>query len=392
MFKRISHIIALQFTAFIFLLFFINGAIFLFADLTNSRNQTRNRLERLSHFVVDSEYDMFIMAPRELPPMMRERVRIMSAEGEPLYIGALFADVPFKSLPRHSGMRIDGELYDVLTLPVPRKGPPGAYVQIAEIDRQPYDTLPLRSALYLLISAAVSALTYVVGLFFAKRSLRPAEHMVKRLEQFTQDASHELRTPIAVLSSTLDLSLKTGKHKEGLLSAKEDVKQVSVLVERLLELARLDQFALNLKPVDLSALVAASVEKCAILAAEKGVTLKSDISPGVTVAADAALLRQVLLNLLSNAMKFKKPSGGTVTVRLTKDMLSLEDDGIGIAEASLPHLFDRFYQADTSRAAGGGFGLGLALVKRIVELHGWTVRVKSTVGKGTTFTIPFRKA
>jgi signal transduction histidine kinase len=106
----------------------------------------------------------------------------------------------------------------------------------------------------------------------------------------------------------------------------------------------------------------------------------------ITAKGDPALLRQVLTNLISNAIKFSKPEGGTVTVRLTKKALSIQDTGIGIAQESLVHIFDRFYQAENSRT-NDGYGLGLALVKRIIDLHRWTISAKSTLDKGTTFVI-----
>ncbi len=286
-------------------------------------------------------------------------------------------------------MVLGNDRYSVLTTIMERNGKPIGYMQIAEIARFQAGELRLRVMLYLIVSTVISALTFGVGLFFARRSLKPAEQMVQRLEQFTQDASHELRTPIAALTSSLDLALKSKKYEEGIKSAKDDVKQIAILVERLLELARADSLLLNKETIDLSGLIETVVERHRSSAKEALVTVNTAIERGISVKGDVSLVQQILSNLLSNAVKFRKKEGGTVIVTLTKDALTVADDGIGIAPDVLPHIFDRFYQADTSRAKGG-YGLGLALVKRIVELHGWTVSVSSKQNEGASFRIDLR--
>ncbi|HAI98808.1 TPA: hypothetical protein DCL30_04730 [Candidatus Peribacteria bacterium] len=387
MFKRISRIIALQFTAFIFVLLLLNGFLFLAADLGNEQRQMRFRLERMAEGIAGRfEIGVSPLMPREVPPGMRDRVQILDAEGDVLFGSSLFGDIPFEKRQGFAEFSIQGEQYAVLTEPIVRSGRTVGYAQVADVIRFQMDDLPLRVLLYLILSVSISTLIYLVALAFAKRSLKPAEEMVERLEQFTQDASHELRTPLATLSSSLDLALHNGKHREGILSAKDDLKQAEVLVERLLELARLDKFLLETSSVDLSTMVEEAVERHRAFAAEKHITLDASIAAKVKVKGDAALLRQVVSNLLANAIKFSKPAGGTITVTLTKTALTIADTGIGIAKDILPRVFDRFFQADESRARGG-FGLGLALVKRIVELHGWTIVVSSTKGKGTAFRI-----
>ncbi len=388
MFKRISHRIALQFTAFVFGLLILTGTIFLAADLVNAHRMERFRLERMAEMIAlrlqPGMMHAFLL-PRGMPQYLREQVRILDAEGNAVFTGSFFSSMPFTEGIALSAVTVDGQEYAVLTDPFQQDGRRAGFVQIAEHRQSPRGDLSRRAYLYFLVSVAVSLLTYGVGLFFARRSLKPAEQMVERLEQFTQDASHELRSPLAALRSSLDLALKNRKYREGIVSAREDVKEVSALAERLLELARLDRFVFQSSSVDLSALAESSAKKFRPLAAEKGIDLQHAIDPGVTVKGDASLLRQVLGNLLSNAIKFNK-SKGKITLRLTKRVLTVEDTGFGIAKKALPHIFDRFYQADASRAKEG-YGLGLALVRRIVELHGWSVDVKSVVGVGTVFTV-----
>ncbi len=393
MFRRISITIALQFTAFVFLLFLVNGALFLAADLGNARRQTQFRLARAMDVLKErpvmtmmEEWPADFAPP--MPPRMREHVRILDAGGNAVYSSGFFTDLPLGKEEGISRLTVQNEQYAILTAPIVRDGRREGTVQIAELERFQREDVLTRALLYLLVSAGISGLTFLVGLAFAERSLRPVKQMVERLEQFTQDASHELRTPLAALSSSLDLALKSKKYREGILSAKEDLRQVAALAERLLDLARLDRFTIDAASVDFSGLVGEAVRRHSAQAAEKHLAIESSVTPGVTVHGDAALLRQVLANLLMNAVKFSTARGGTIRIRLTRDALVVADEGVGIAKRDLPHVFDRFYQAEHSRSHGG-FGLGLALVKRIVELHGWKIFVQSKEGKGTAFTVSF---
>lgn len=385
--RRISYRIALQFMAFVFVLLLINGALFLFADLRNAQRQSHFRLTQASDFMGNHQDILPEGLGSFLPPPLRSRTRIVDALGNVIYAAPFFDDIPFSPTPEFMEAFVQNDQYTIFTQPIFRAGHIDGYIQIADVERLRLGDLPDRALLYLVMSAAISALTFVVGLYFARNSLRPAEETMQRLEQFTQDASHELKTPLAVLGSSLDVALKTKKYKEGIDSAKEDLRQISVLVEHLLELARLDAFAIDRMTVDLSGIATDAAAKFAMLAEEKTMTLTADITPSITVQGDPTLIRQLIGNLLSNALKFNK-SGGSVTLALTKKSLTVTDTGIGIAAADLPHLFDRFYQADGSRSRGG-LGLGLALVKRIVDLHGWRIAVHSKEGQGTGFTMKF---
>lgn len=390
MFKKISLMIALQFTAFVFLLFLVNGLIFLGVDFQNAQRQTSDRLLRTADFVLAQFIPGRGIPIASVSPMIRDRVRIADSKGEVLFEGGIFDSVPFTTEEGLSDIRIQNDEYAVLTTKILYQGDLAGYIQVADVERQQFRDLPSRVFLYLFVSVVISILTFGVGRFFARRSLLPAERMVTKLEQFTQDASHELRTPLAALNSSLDLALKTESYKEGIVSAKEDLRQVLILVERLLEIARLEQFVLRRETVDAAALVRDVVDKHRPLAAEKGVAIEADTDESFLLEADPSLLRQVLNNLLSNAIKYNKPDG-TVTVELRKGKLAVSDTGIGIPKDAIPHIFDRFYQADDSRSQGG-FGLGLSLVKKIVDVHGWELSVKSTEGKGSRFSIAFTGA
>lgn len=384
LFTRISYRIAAQFTAFVFLLLLITGGIFLSADVVHRARQTRMHLEQILRPIINRPEGLPDF-PSELPRFQRDRVRVLDADGNAVFSGELYQNIPFVAQEGITTIFNREESYDVLTLIIRQAGISKGFIQIA--DRSPPNDLDARIFLFLLISAGISGLTFGVGLFFARRSLKPAEQMMQRLEQFTQDASHELRTPITAIGTSLDLALATDDYRENVLTAKKDLKEVSVLIERLLELARLDAFSLHKESVDLSQLVATSIEKHQAFAEEKMITIKSQIAPNIRVQGDPSLMRQILSNLLMNAIKFNKPNG-SIDVKLTARTLSMHDTGKGIAAEALPHIFDRFYQQEASRTkTNAGLGLGLALVKRIVDLHGWTIDVKSEPKKGTTFTL-----
>lgn len=387
-FRRISYRIAWQFTGFVFVLFMINGVAFFAADIQNAQRMSGDRLARSSSFAIRNLSTWPDIHPEQLPSYMRDRIRITTLQGKTVYQGGFFTDVPFAASDERSAMTIQGDEYSILTIPLIRKGVTVGFVQVAEAERQPLYDLYLRAVIYFFVSILVSGLTFVVGLYFARRNLKPAEEMMQRLEQFTQDASHELRTPLAALRSSLDLALKTGKHAEGIASAKDDVMDITQLVDRLLELTSLDQLLLKKLSFDCSGLVRESIDRQKALALEKGITLTGVIEESVKCAGDTSLFRQMLMSLIANAIKFT-PTGGVVTVTLRRNMLTVADTGIGISPDDQIHIFDRFYQADSSRAHGG-YGLGLALVKRICDLHGWTIHCTSEMGKGTTFTVLIR--
>ncbi|MBP9750477.1 MAG: hypothetical protein KBC95_01375 [Candidatus Peribacteraceae bacterium] len=388
-FRRIEQSLALQLTAVVFGLLLINGAVFMAADVQNERREQSLELLRESQQVQRALPEDLIESIEVLPPRLRERVRIIDQEGDIFYEGSLFNGLPF-SYSSEDGIAtvsVQGDMFEMLTAPVVRDEEFLGYMQIMRPQVEATQDLPFRISMYILVSIGISGLTYLVGRFFARQSLKPAEDSMQRLEQFTQDASHELRTPLTVLGSSLDVAMRTKQYEAGIASAKQDLKEIVRLVERMLELARVDRFALRVGSFDFAALVAEQTEKLQSAMAEAGLTLETKIEAGVTVDGDPTLLKHVIVNLLSNAVKFS-PRGGTVTVSLNTRRLAVADTGVGIPAESLPFIFERFYQSDGSRSRGG-YGLGLALAKRIVDLHGWRIEAESEPGRGSTFTVRF---
>jgi heavy metal sensor kinase len=228
--------------------------------------------------------------------------------------------------------------------------------------------------------------------------------MISRLEdainsskQFVADASHELRTPLAVLRGELenlaqDAQLKP-QTRETLGSSLEEVDRLAEIVEGLLALSRLDAGEASAEWVrfDLAALVATTADQMSLLAEDKHITVVCDSSERVMIEGDQARLKQVVVNLLDNAIKYT-PCGGTVRLQISRQegfaVLDVADDGIGIPPEALPHVFKRFFRVDDSRSRDkGGAGLGLSIVQSICTAHGAQVEVSSVLGKGSRFRV-----
>jgi signal transduction histidine kinase len=236
--------------------------------------------------------------------------------------------------------------------------------------------------------------------------------MLARLEQsfgslhrFTADASHELKTPLMVLRAGVERALvHPGTPPEILQSLDEtlaQINQMTEMVESLLTLARADEgrAPLALEECDLRELVADVAETAGMLGEGVGVAEVHTLpDTPVRLAVDRGRIRQMLLNMVTNAIKYT-PQGGTVTLKLTEDedavILSVRDTGIGIAPGDLPHIFERFWRADPARSRTGdrpGVGLGLAITKWIAEAHGGSITVQSRPGRGSVFTVRLPKA
>ncbi len=213
--------------------------------------------------------------------------------------------------------------------------------------------------------------------------------------QFTADASHELRTPAFVILSQAQSALKrertVAEYREGFEVCERAAQQMRQLIESLLILARQDSGKDNMRhePCALDQIAIEAVELLRPLAEERNVSLNLDPGPA-SVSGDASQLRQVVANLVGNAIEYNRP-GGAVEVTVAQEngsaVLTVRDNGLGIADEDLPHIFERFYRADKARSAADGHtGLGLAICKAIVEAHGGAVEVFSRPNEGSVFT------
>ena len=215
-------------------------------------------------------------------------------------------------------------------------------------------------------------------------------------KRFTSDVSHELRTPMSVIMAQCEYSMDENssldEYAESIQSIYSQGQKMTVLINQMLDIARLEMRPENYpkERVDLSALTD-SICKDMALIKEKGLAISSHIDAGLFISGNPGLLARAISNLISNAYHYGKDNGHIdVSLKKVEEqvVLTVSDDGIGIAEENIPKIFDRFYREDSSRTQNGT-GLGLSITKEIVQFHGGTIEVKSLLGIGSTFTVIF---
>jgi two-component system OmpR family sensor kinase len=227
------------------------------------------------------------------------------------------------------------------------------------------------------------------------------EHSFAALRRFTADASHELKTPLTVLRADVERAMnpstRSSERAVALEEALQEIARMADLVDSLLTLARADEgrFDLIREPTRLEPLVREVFETATILGEDCGLAVSLPVLEDATVLADGRRLRQLFLNLVTNAIKYT-PRGGRVEISLARRQqtgeaaFSVRDTGIGIAAADLPYIFDRFWRADRARsrsAERAGFGLGLAIARWSAHAHAGPLTVQSRLGRGSVFTV-----
>ena len=223
------------------------------------------------------------------------------------------------------------------------------------------------------------------------------EQSFNHVKQFSADVSHELKTPLAKMKCHAEVTLRRERsgeeYQQVLMKMIEDMEKLQKIIDNLFFLVRMDaqHIPLSFIPLALQDVFFTVFEELQPLATKKAVGIVFEDIEHVTVEGDLGLLKHVFINLLLNAIQYT-PSGGKITVSLRKEsydaILTIADTGIGIAEESLPYIFDRFYRADPSRSyETGGAGLGLAIAQKSIEFHDGTISVQSDPGHGTTFRV-----
>ncbi|KQL53138.1 histidine kinase [Heyndrickxia shackletonii] len=259
-----------------------------------------------------------------------------------------------------------------------------------------------RLLLMMLIGGAIGIiLAIAAGLFLAERALRPIKNAWDKQQQFVSDASHELRTPLTVIQTRGDLLLQT---PEATIQDKlpdisiilKECRRLAKLVANLLTLARSDSNELEIERKDfyLDELLRDIVEHFSEVASFQGKAITLTSAPPITFFGDRDRIHQLIVILLDNAMKYTGDNGIIeLSCFETKSHIGLtvKDNGIGMKEENLAHIFDRFYQVDKSRTKSESLGLGLSIAQWIIDKHAGKIRVESKLGKGTKFEILFSK-
>ena len=252
------------------------------------------------------------------------------------------------------------------------------------------------------LGAIALVIATIVGHVLSGKAMIPLRQAYEKQRQCAADASHELRTPLAVVMASAELlqndpSIKSPFLRQVIDDVRDEVKKMTKLVSDLLVVARSDNKALKLKPqkFNLSALIEQTARLMQPLAEQKKIDLQAENLPKVEIQADEQKIRQLVLILVDNAVKYT-PDGGRVSVRYESTekgrvRFSVSDTGIGIAKEDQAKVFDRFYRVDKARSREmGGNGLGLAIAQEIVHLHKGRIWIQSELGQGTTFFVELR--
>lgn len=241
--------------------------------------------------------------------------------------------------------------------------------------------------LTLLASLACIAIVFLLLVILSRRVVRPFAENLEKQRRFVTDASHELKTPLAIISANTGLLEASLGENRWLASTQVQVSRLDGLIGRLVELARTEESLTEAEsqPVDLSGVVAGQIEDYRLLAQTAGKELESDVAPGVTVRGAADNLKRLCTLLLDNAVKYCD-SGGIIRLTLAQRgrwaVLSIANPCAGLDPAQLPRLFDRFYRADASRSRNtGGYGIGLSTARAIVQRHRGKLTAKSEDGQ-----------
>lgn len=283
--------------------------------------------------------------------------------------------------------------------------PPTIFYRATDNDQQGYeryvDNRISEARQHLLLNLALVNLLTLAGgsmlsYMLARRTLEPIEQAMEAQARFASDASHELRTPLAAIQTENEVALRkdslTLERARDLLSSNvEEVKKLRELAEGLLRLAREDRHELTIEPVALADVATEAMNRVIKSAQAKNITITDKVDP-VKALGDLPSLTQILSVLLDNAIKYSAEGQNVIITGKAKGkqaVLSVTDHGQGIAHSDLPHIFDRFYRADSSRSSQNqsGYGLGLSIAYKIIQQHGGTITVTSAPGKGSIFTI-----
>ena len=250
----------------------------------------------------------------------------------------------------------------------------------------------------LIVNGVILLFSAGAGYFLAGRTLAPIRTAMEEQKRFVADASHEFRTPLTALKTSMEVALRDKKlslseAREVIKSNLEDIDGLQLLSNNLLNLTNLQSNGQKLvfKDIDIAQVFKNAHRKILPLAKEKNIEIKAKVKKQ-NIQANREGLEEMMLIFLDNAVKYSFPKG-KVMVRTKIDkkhlILEIKDMGIGIAKEDVSHIFDRFYRVDQSRSKENisGYGLGLSLAKRIIEIHRGSVAVSSVLGKGTTFAI-----
>lgn len=435
-------------------LLYLNVRHFLVNDLRQSEGRRTRQIANTLLAHVKQTGEVYVASQTEdwYEPEINDRfIRITRADGTLIYSSGATKDGSFDPaevpvLPRFSGPEFsqkftlaNGKTLLVSALNYQSPGNPAYIVEFGEL-LDPVDTM--LDHLFLQLACGLPLAIVVItagGWWLVRRALTPVEQITRAAERITQhnlserlpvtqsgdelerlsislnrmisrlddafqnskrfvaDASHELRTPLTILHGELENFSEDPQldsdMRERAANMLEAVSHLSKIVEHLFTLSRLDagEAQTHWSRFDLAELAKTTAEQMSLLAEDKGISILCDAKEPVSVEGDRVRLKQIIVNLLDNAIKYTPGKGGILlSVRAVNGhaVLEVEDNGIGIPPTALPHIFERFYRVDQSRSANSeSTGLGLSIVKSICTAHGAEVEAASVLGSGSRFRV-----
>lgn len=389
MFTLLRFKIALFFAAFTFALLVLQSITMMYLEFRSSIHQIDGMLAEDAQRIVFAMERPERFSEAEINYIDKNRLRLFDANGELQYVGIIFRSTSHILQDAPWFLRYRERTFRILTFPMLSNGEIIGYLQIGESIRTFTERLNQSGLMIIFLSILFSSIMFIIGMQLERRAMKPAQEALENMRQFAQNAGHELRTPLANMQSSIDVALQHSEYKKGFIECKSHLNIMSNLIDRLLQLETLNKESLHLIPLNISLLGLDLAQKFTSVFSKNQITFVTDIHKDVIRMADEALIRTAITNLLHNAKKFTPPKG-TITLRITHRAIEVRDTGIGMDHEVSEHIFERFFKADTAHT-GHGFGLGLALVKRIVDVHEWKIDVRSAPGNGTRFFIYFRK-
>lgn len=392
MFKQFKYKIVATFTLTHFALTLLLGGVLLIVEYHQIRSYLdQKNIDSIARLAfVYEETNVLEDAPATIYDI--KYVRIFDSFGEQITSGAVFQEdeIENDNLQFIYGPRtiaFGSERYRVMGLPIDQEGTVVAYVEYAQELVSLYRFFQENLSLIAIVALLTSFIMLVVGLKVEEYLLQPIRKKQASLQNYTYNAGHELRTPLAAIQSSLEVAQLTKDYQEGVENSLEQVQSLSMLVTTLMELESIQLDENDRQPVNMSKLVEDIVLSLQPLAKESDVTLVPKITPNVLKLGNTELVTTMLTNLVQNAIKFSgKQKEVVITVKETH--VAVTDKGVGMSPEIQERIFDRFFKADISRNQRG-YGLGLSIVQRIAEVHNWNVTVQSKVRKGSTFTVHF---
>ncbi len=371
-------------------LFVVLGGLFTFTYATNDIFIARNLERALAN---PEQYDKDAPQDMHCIYVIKKGDFVKCYTSEEEYYGELLDDMIKSAIATEDGkFDVGGKYFCVKCAPY-QDGTLYAIIDRTSQHDQLVNTATMVALLYLLSVVLVA----ILGMLASARLLYPVSLAMKKQRDFVANTSHELKTPLTIISSNLsviksDLNSTIGDNEEWISSIESQITRMQDLIANMLELSKIEQSELQTKEIDFSQIVEGECLTFDAVCFEKNVTLIEDIVPNITLMGEESSLHRLVGTLLDNAIKYcgvEGKIGVFLTVEQNKAHLAVMNTGESISKEECEHIFDRFYRTDGARKNEDkfSFGLGLAIARATVIAHGGTITCHGVDGKGTVFDV-----